>query len=107
VHLKPVRLSPGVGFALERAATVILFPLYAPLVAFIVASLWIGDRLEPPRVFRRWFAWWPTRCDPWPEEGFKGTVWLETIWRSNTAYGMRYQREDPTPEQIERVKKFW
>lgn len=97
----------------QRAQNILFAPIVIPLAVVVVpivlvmmaaykACEWIGKKLDPP-VWRRWFALWPAECDPWPDGGFNGWVWLEMIWRNPAAPGWtKYRRELPPEPQEDR-----
>jgi hypothetical protein len=78
-----------------------LSPLWAPFVGLLIAMVWIDEKLQPSGEWHQWFAWHPVRCDPWPDEGFRGVVWLETVWRANSLSQVKHRRNEPTAEERE------
>ena len=85
---------------LEWLAIGLLAPIFLPAIGIAM----LADKLEQ-RIGTEWhpyFAWWPTRCDEWPD-GFVGTVWLETIERRREVYprwGITFRRA-PQPSACE------
>jgi hypothetical protein len=82
------------------AVLAVTAPVWAPVVAAAWIVVKLDGRLDPPR-WHRVFALWPVECDPWPEDGYSGWVWLESVWRNRNAPGWtKYRREAPRlPEQ--------
>lgn len=100
MHLKPIRFNVP-----WRVVEIVMFPvtcLYVVIFALPLAILWLVQRHESA-ISPEWhpvFAWWPTRCDDWANDGFVGTVWLETIERRNKfPHGIEFRRAPTSSEE--------
>lgn len=88
---------------LALAAAVVTAPAWVPCVAAIMVAVCICAvcerlaRIIDPPGWRKVFALWPVECDPWPEDGFKGWVWLEPVWRNPNSPGWTKYRRDHSP----------
>ena len=101
MEIKSMRLPRAVENVLTWVVVVVTAPVWAPLAAFVWLVAKLEAWMDPPR-WHRVFAFWPVECDAWPDEGFEGWVWLETVWRNKNAPGWTpYRREAP---QVERDK---
>jgi len=101
MEIKP--LSQRQQDALLLPIVVIMAPAWIPLFGaiFILVQVerWWNRVVDPPR-WRKVFALWPVECDPWPDDGYSGWVWLETVWRNRNALGWtKYRREAPNPNR--------
>lgn len=94
--LKP--LPYCVARPLGIAAIVLTFPVWGPFCAAIWLQIAVEDLVKPmlarPDGWR--FAWLPVKCESWPDDGFNGVVWLETVWWSANPVGFsHWRREQP------------
>jgi hypothetical protein len=93
MHLRPFHIQ--VPRWITAPAEWVLTGLYFALFGLPLLALVAWQRLED-RIPKEWtphFAWWPTRCDDWLNDGFVGTVWLETVERRNAfPHGVQYRR---------------
>lgn len=98
MEVRPIKLPAAAETVLGWVAIIITAPIWAP----VIGLAWVIDKLDrlldPPR-WHRVFALWPVECDPWPDDGFSGWVWLEPVWRNKNAPGWTpYRREAPQDE---------
>lgn len=99
MELRPIRLGQAAERALALPVAVFVaaltFPVWGPIVVLLYVEEWWRKTFDPPR-WRKVFALWPVECDPWPDDGYAGWVWLETVWRNPAAPGWtKYRREPP------------
>lgn len=95
MEIKPLRVPEPVAVCLGVVALALTAPVWAPVVAATWLVVKIDGWLDPPR-WHRVFAFWPVECDPWPDDGHEGWVWLEAVWRNRNAPGWtKYRREAP------------
>lgn len=80
--------------------------ILTPFALILITPIILMDEIEKfylKRIKKRgWykvFAIFPVECDPWPDDGFKGVVWLERVWKNNDPPGWsKYRREAPPSE---------
>lgn len=87
---------------------VILSPVWAPLVGFIIVCVKLEDvaraidrRLAHPTAPHQWFAWRPVQMSAWSDHSYEWR-WLETIWRGRGRWGETILA--PTLESLESAK---
>jgi hypothetical protein len=102
MELKP--LPRHIARPLGIATLVITAPVWGPFVAIVGLAFETEQLLK--RAFARkdgWrFVWLPVQCDPWPDDGFTGWVWLETAyWTANPRGFSHWRRLPPQPSQSE------
>lgn len=96
--MKIAPLSQKHQDALVWPIIILTAPVWAPLLGIIITVAWLESKLDPPG-WRRVFAWWPVECDPWPDAGYSGWVWLEMVWRNPNSQGWSfYRREAPVSQ---------
>lgn len=92
-------LPRSVTRPLGMAAIVLTSPVWGLLIAILWLDMMASKavkRLFPPRGDGWRFAWLPVKCDPWPDDGFNGTVWLERVWWTANPRGFcHWSREAP------------
>lgn len=101
MKLTPMRLPKWLAHGLGYTVIVLTAPVWAPVLAALLFVVTLERWLDPPR-WRRVFALWPVECDPWPDHGYSGWVWLETVWRNPASEGWskyRYEAPSTHPER--------